>query len=288
MARMTQPLDHPRLRELVSNARRAVTMRATVVAEGGDATAIDEVLQDLYRDVGKTLVGLLGPSGPATKPPVPGETPGGDLPESGDDDSWYTDEVESRDVRPLFAPEDLDEATDVPESDPMSTEGYTDPLDATPRMADLEIATIDSLTRTGTDLPMHANPEATVPTWHYRLDQLLELLALPAHLDDPAELAVEASRVQWITTELEPRLNGFPAEIQIALVGLLAARAQHLRKGSSTDVGPRLSLDRLQRYRIEADLPTVAGLLPTPRPERDGWEADIRGWWTLLKPGSRP
>ena len=97
---------------------------------------------------------------------------------------------------------------------------------------------------------------------------------------------MEASRVQWITTELESRLTGFPPEIQVALVALLAARAQHLRRGSANDVGPRLSLDRLQRYRIEADLPIVAGLLPTPRPESETWESDIRGWWSLLKPGT--
>jgi hypothetical protein len=282
---MTQPLDHPRLRELVSNARRAVSMRETVVAEGGDASAIDEVLQDLYRDVGKTLVGLLGPAVPTSRPPASVESQG-DGGASPDDDSWYTDEVETGDVRPLFAPDDLDESTDVPESEPMSTEGYTEATDPALRQPDLEIATIEGLQRSGVDLALLANPEATLPTWRYRLDQLLELLALPARLDDPAELAVEASRVQWITTELEPRLTGFPAEVQIALVGLLAARAQHLRRGASTDVGPRLSLDRLQRYRIEADLPTVAGLLPTPRPERDGWDADVRGWWSLLKPGS--
>jgi len=276
---MGSPLEHPRLRELLSSARRAAAMRETVLAEGQDASAIDEVLLDLYRDVGRTLVGLLGPAEAEPKT-AERRAPTGDIPEA-DDDSWYTDEVETKDARPLFGPEDLDESTDVPESEPITlppTEGGT----ARP-LPDLDIATIEVLGRSG-DLAQLGDPEAAPPTWRHRLDQLLELLAVPTHLDDQAELAVEASRVQWITTELEPRLTGFPAEIQVALVGLLAARAQHLRRGASSDVGPRLSLDRLQRYRIEADLPTVAGLLPTPRPERDAWESDIRGWWALLRP----
>jgi hypothetical protein len=253
-------------------------MRETVLAEGGDVSAIDEVLLDLYRDVGKMLVGLLAEQ-PAVRMKVDANATPGEMPEA-DEDSWYTDEVETKDARPLFAPEDLDESTDVPEPEPSTTD-----LNGTPSrpLPDLEVATIEVLARAG-DLASVSDPDTAAPTWRFRLDQLLELLALPAHLDDPAELAVEASRVQWITTELEPRLDGFPAEIQVALVGMLAARAQHLRRRASSDVGPRLSLDRLQRYRIEADLPTVAGLLPTPRPEGDSWESDIQGWWALLRP----
>lgn len=275
---MSHPLEHPRLRELVSSAKRAVAMRETVLSEGGDVSAIDEVLLDLYRDVGKMLVGLLAEQRVGQMKVDANATPG-EMPEA-DEDSWYTDEVETKDSRPLFAPEDLDESTDVPEPEPSTTDVNGAPSRPLP---DLEVATIEVLARAG-DLAPVSDPDAGAPTWRFRLDQLLELLALPAHLDDPAELAVEASRVQWITTELEPRLDGFPAEIQVALVGLLAARAQHLRRRASSDVGPRLSLDRLQRYRIEADLPTVAGLLPTPRPEGDSWESDIRGWWALLRP----
>lgn len=121
------------------------------------------------------------------------------------------------------------------------------------------------------------------PTWWYRLDELLSMLALPASFADLQELGVEASRVQWATTDLAPRLVGIPAEVQVGLVALLGARAQHLRHRLDIDVGPRLSLDRLQRYRIDEDLPPVAALQPTPRPERGSWESDARAWFALLR-----
>lgn len=121
------------------------------------------------------------------------------------------------------------------------------------------------------------------PTWWYRLDELLAMLALPASFADLQELGVEASRVQWATTDLAPRLVGIPAEVQVGVVALLGARAQHLRHRLDIDVGPRLSIDRLQRYRIDEDLPPVAALQPTPRPERGSWESDARAWFALLR-----
>jgi hypothetical protein len=69
------------------------------------------------------------------------------------------------------------------------------------------------------------------------------------------------------------------------VLGLLGARAHHLRNRLDSDVAPRVLLDKLQRYRIEHNLPNVAALLPQPRPEHATWEEDARRWWTLLRTG---
>ena len=87
------------------------------------------------------------------------------------------------------------------------------------------------------------------------------------------------------SSELVSRLVGLPAEVQVWFLGLLAARCQRLIEVLEVVVGPRLSLDRMRRYALSNDLPTVAGLDASPRPEYGSWAEDARQWWAVLDMG---
>ncbi|MEQ1503204.1 MAG: hypothetical protein ABMB14_13285 [Myxococcota bacterium] len=231
--------------------------------------------------------------------PLPPEQFTDELPEDdGDADAgWYSDDAEPRRTRgepnhPLFDPgellslrsteQDLDDSTPVI---PPARE-YSDvdePSDYVVASVDAFVAQRDAdLSSPFAQLAAADSTGREPPTWKHRLDELLRMLDLPGSFADADELAIEASRVQWATNDLAARLLGLPAEIQTGVVAMLAARAQHLRHRLDVDVGPRMSLDRLQRYRIDEDLPSVAALLPTPRPEHGAWEEDTRRWWALL------
>ena len=104
--------------------------------------------------------------------------------------------------------------------------------------------------------------------------------------DDPTELGVEASRVQWATTDLELRTRPFPDDVKLALLGLLAARAQHLRNRLDVDVGARRSLERLQRQNALRGIATAArvNVRGTCKPRSVFWQAMIASRSSSLSP----
>lgn len=286
-----------RLDELLDQAQRALSRRQRLISAGEDPAGVDEILDDLYRDLGRTLIAAVG-SGEVELLHHPGRQPGPQRPlPAGTDPSEAVTAVPapSRAGRPSSAPPpplpphvlsvfpgldalDLDDSTPVlpPEREFTAEEP-----------ADYLVATIDEMSEVagspGSPFAQIRAPRA--PVWRDRLVELLGLLSLPASFADPSELAVESSRVQWATGELAALLSGMPREIRTSFVALLSARAQILRSRLDIDVGPRLSLDRLQRYRLESRLPAVAGLKPTPAPEGESWEGDARRWWALLGGG---
>lgn len=281
-----------RVRELLTEARKARALRSRLLAAGHDPGPVVEALQGLYLDLGCALVDAVE-AGEVFVPLV--DTLDYEIEER--DANWYTEDPSPPGTpedsgEPLFDPEDLDDPTDIPlpdldDSTPVipSEREFSDQDEP----ADFVVASIAAFrTRRREDptspwaLLRDTDPDGSGPTWKHRLDELMALLALPASFADADELAIEASRVQWATNDLESRLLGLPSEIQIGVVAMLAARSQHLRARLDLDVGPRMSLDRLQRYRIDRDLPAMAGLLPSPRPEFGTWEEDARQWWTLL------
>jgi hypothetical protein len=279
-----------RLQELVTECREARAQRKRIVAAGEDPTAVDALLARLHHDVGCAFVAAIE-AGEAVLPlPPPLDY---ELEER--EPTWYTEDPlppgsppEPSD--PLFDPEDLEFAgSDLDETTPVMPPEREHFLERPGSVADepsdfvvASIATYSLQRREVRGSPFAQLANGGEPTWKHRLDDLLGLLILPTSFADADDLAVEASRVQWATNDLELRLLGFPAEIQVAVVAMLAARAQLLRSRLDLDVGPRMSLDRLQRYRIDQDLPAIAGLLPTPRPEQGTWEEDARQWWALL------
>jgi hypothetical protein len=308
---MSDIASNPRLLELIELANNANRLHRQLTARKEDASEVDAARKAIFGDIGTLVHRLMTETGPEPAkqpsepalPRAPAPVDPADqtfLPDSdnglpdaiiGNDDErdggWYTEDVEFDTSQPLFSDEDnLEEFTDVPESDPVSDEvemGDMDTLDDEvydhSSLAQLAAHRIER----GHALYELANPE-TDPTWSHKLTQLLGLLNLPDDFGGNDEMAVEASRVQWAAGELGRRLDGFPASVQVCIVGLLAARAQHLRTQLTVDVGPRLALDRLRCYRIDAELPTVAGLVAEPAPESGSWVSDIHEWWALLQP----
>ncbi len=303
---MSDIAANTRLQELLELARNASRLHNDMAARGDSTSDVDDALTAIYADIGKLVYQLLAedkvaeaeppqPLDPTAEPsratflPLPDEEP--EITSFTDEvgtgaTSWYTEEMEVEVSGPLFSPDDhLDEFTDIPESDPISEEIE---MDAEPDDdgGDYDIASIgqmwsERVTR-GRSLHDLADPTAD-PTWNHKLTQLLGLLNLPDDFTGNDEMAVEASRVQWAASELGNRLDGFPEAVQLCIIGMLAARAQHLRSQLAVDVGPRLAIDRLRRYRIDNELPTVAGLLSQPVPETGSWVSDIEDWWKLLQ-----
>jgi len=308
---MSDIASNPRLLELIELAKNASQLHSEMSARREATGEVDEAITAIYADIGRLVYRLVTDTAdvpPLERRPVP-FTPsvsseaatdrGTYLPMSDRDsaaltndqvegDSWYTEEVEIDTSEPLFSEEDkLEEYTDIPESDPdpvdtdAGEDGSIDEEFAVARLDEMFLHRAES----GHPLNDLASLERD-PTWTHKLTQLLGLLNLPSDFSGEDEMAVEASRVQWAASELGRRLDGLPQSIQVCVIGMLAARAQHLRTQLTVDVGPRLALDRIRRYRIESELPSVAGLTAQPVPETGTWVGDIQDWWRLIQPSN--
>lgn len=121
--------------------------------------------------------------------------------------------------------------------------------------------------------------------WVDRLQDLLALLEAPSEDTDAVALALEASRVQWATVGLATRWAPFPEPIQVALLGLLAARCRWLCEHLAVDLGPRQALERLRAYRMDTGLAMVVALVPDRDPESGSWRDDALHWWDMLTAG---
>jgi hypothetical protein len=281
---MPDVLKNPRVRELLSALADADRLRDQL----DDAHEVDEARDTLLRDLGLAVFTLARTYGESMLPVEPGDPHSEALYTDevplDDDTGWYTSEV-PKPSGSLFEPGDIEDGTtDIPES----TEGPYG--EHTQEVEDYQIENVArmQLRRDEAGNPMAELSQSPAPTWRHNVDTFRELLKLPADPDDPDELAVEASKVQWATSELDKRLTPLPGELQVCFIGLLAARAHHLREKLDVGVGPRLALDRLDRYRLTNDLPAVAGLLATPRPEYGSWVNDMRHWFDLLTPRHEP
>jgi hypothetical protein len=272
---MSDPMEDHRLRALVNQADEASRTRkdSTVLA------AIHLELGRVFHDwVVRSAAEARNQAGQAPAAPprereeamLPNmatdeETPVEELvytreTQPSEDDGWYTDEVEVT-GRPLFDANEInrDEDTDIPHAgDP---EGRGVSLD------DAEEWSRDQATALGRGDPLGTSRE---------------LLAIQGDISSSDELAVEASRVQFATHELESQVGRLPRDVQIAVLGMLSARAHHLQDRLEVGVGPKLALDRLRRWQTARGLPVVAGLEPNGFPERGTWETDALAWWDLL------
>ncbi len=274
---MADALKNPRIQELLRELVEAQELASRI----GPSVDLDEAIDRLHRDLGKALAQFARVHAAHTLlPPDPGPLATQDLytadDAEDDGDDWY-DDPPSRGT--LFDPGDLDDTTDIPESDPR-------PLDDEEEYDDLDVETVASMQRrrADPDSPMSHLTAEPPPTWLHHAQPFRDLLALPDE-EGPDSWAVEATRVQWASSELVTRLDGLPAEVQVCFLGLLAARCQRLIEVLEVDVGPRLSLDRMRRYALSNDLPTVAGLDASPRPEYGSWAEDARQWWAVLDMG---
>lgn len=266
---MTDPLRHARIRALLEQAERAHRIREELVAQKEGTDALDSALDSVFRDLGQALFERVQADRGPLIPPAMDEDPTQFTSElEREDTSWYDDvDVPDR----LFDDDDLeDDVTDIPEPDPLP-----EPTAEAPEGERVTLAALQ------------AEPIAPNASWGAALEEWLTLVDLPADLEDAGELAVEASKVQWAAQELE-RLDPFPAPVQLACIGLLAARAQHLRQHLDVGVGPKQVLDRLRRYGQARALPPLAASTLDPHPETGSWAGDARAFWSLLAGCAKP
>lgn len=241
---MPDVFDSPRVQELLQQAEDA-----RVSLDPGPV--LDEALDGLYRAVGRELHIWVRRERPDLLLSGEGPTPLelSDLPELAD----YTGE---------------DDLTEIPE--PGSLLGPREES-AGPEIPQSSLASIQ------------ASMRALGGVGEHDLSELLALLRPPRDLIDPAVMPDEASKVQWASGELAGRLADTPEVLQVAVLGMLAARARNVAEHLDVDIGPRMAIDRLRRYRDQQDLPSVAGLLPNARPELATWAEDARAFWELLR-----
>lgn len=298
---LTELLGNPRIAQLLRDADQASSLLARDPS-GVSSADVREALASIHRDLGRELHTLVAERGPTQEPiPTPEEPPSfgpGDastvlptapatlapLASSRDplyDDDWYTDEAAG--AGPLFADDDLsDEHTDVPEADDEDTgRPVTAEVGPVGEVVSLNALVADSEDPDGELSALRAHER---PAWARELADLLDLVALPDDLVDPGVLPDEASKVQWASGEVDHRLPRFPQRVQLALIGLLAARARNVQAHLDLDIGPRMAVDRLRRYRELNDLPWVVGITPGPGPETTSWADDAEAYWLLLRP----
>lgn len=255
---MPDVLARPDLQRLLHEAD---TVRRLLVDVGDDAD-VRMALDGIHLELGRLLHEIVSP----TPAPAVEEEPVQDLPRRPDDEESTAGRTPpARDAILNFDDTDPGVSTD-PGVAPAGV--APDPAPATPPAKPHLVPIADG-----------AAP------WVAALRLHLDLVALPASLDDPAELAAEVTRVQWCTVDVAARWEPFPESIRVALLGLLASRARHLRDVLDVDTGPRLALDRLRAYRKASGLPPVVGLLPDRGPELATWSQDARRWWDALVGG---
>jgi hypothetical protein len=124
------------------------------------------------------------------------------------------------------------------------------------------------------------NPEETA--WIYRLENLLDMLDVSEHLDSEAEVAVEASKLQWATSAMWEQWSNFPRTIQVALIGLLACRSHVLAEHAPDSLAPTIVIERLRNQQKRSGVPQVQGLQNNPSPEDESWTNDATLWWNIL------
>jgi hypothetical protein len=146
---------------------------------------------------------------------------------------------------------------------------------------------VDTLETTVATYAHSITPNVDSGEWVDDLQDLLALLAAPTSDADAVALAVEASRVQWATVGLRERWPRFPSAIQVALLGMLAARCRYLGEHLAVDLGPQRAMGRLAAYRRSAGLARVVGLVPDRGPESESWTDDAVHWWEMLTAGIR-
>jgi len=282
---MPDVLKNPRVRELLDALRSSDELAADL----HDDPALTEARRTLLHDLGEAVYSFARAYGPGMVPeddddlgsavPYTDEIPRAD--DDGDDEDWYTGETPAV-TGSLFEPGDIEDGTtDIPVSEMSPAPPPDGTLDFD---EDYEVENVARMQfrRDDPDNAMGQLHREPIPTWQHNVDEFLGLIASPPDASDAEGMAVEASRVQWAAAELDNRMSGLPAEVQVCFLGLLASRAQLLRQHLDVGVGPRLALDRLDRYRLGNDLPSVAGLQASPRPEYGTWANDARQWYALL------
>ncbi len=258
-------VDSQRVRELVSAAEGARQLAESLQGRGKDPVDVLETLEDLHKELGELLhawvVARMGPL-PTEAPPAQQE--------------------DGMVIEALEAPEDFDTGI-------FDEGGYEEdlPFEDTEDTDEVDPSFIHALA-SSRKAPRRQAPPDEYPAWLLSLDQLRVSLIMPSDPESPVDLASEAARVQLATIDLDRRWSDYPQPLQLALLGLLSCRARHLADRLQVDVGPRLALNRMKRYRKVAGLPPVVGLISSQQPESGSWTRDALHWWDVLVQGLEP
>lgn len=246
-----------RMRSLLTELEEAEQLRRTVLDKGDSLEDLDMTIRRLHEDLGTALVASIERSR------------SGGLGEAALD----TDNL------PFFDADDLrDQTTEIPDPDRLR-EPLPFPV-AEHHPKDAHFVTLESMDeRKIADRERvfaEIQTDSAVSTWNRQLRQFLAVLAVDGRPKKQSE------QLGWASEQLPVRLEGMPVDVQICIVGWLGAWAQHVRATLDDDVDIRLALDRLERYRVSAELPQVSALRPTPIPERGGWSQDAAAWREYL------
>ncbi|NCG21649.1 MAG: hypothetical protein GWP91_21755 [Rhodobacterales bacterium] len=97
-----------------------------------------------------------------------------------------------------------------------------------------------------------------------------------------------SDQLQWICSDIDIRMFNLPKTIQAATIGWLAASLRAVTDEIGDDEGRSLAIDRLRRYRTQANLAPLIALTHSPLPEKRSWRSDAREWRRLLTPRGDP
>lgn len=263
-------LDNKRVRELVSSAEGARRLAESLQGRGKDPVDVLETLEELHKELGELVhtwaAAQLEASAAEARP--------------------ASEEEETLRLEAMEAPEEAD--TGFFHADFQEGELEEDlPYEDTEDTDEVDAASVHGLA-SSRPAPTRTSTDEEYPAWLLSLDQLMISLAMPTDPESPVELAAEAARVQLATCDLAARWSDYPEPLQLALLGLLSCRARHLSGRLQVDVGPRLALDRMKRYRKAAGLPPVVGLISSQQPESGSWTRDAMHWWEVLVEGLQP
>ena len=201
-----------RAKSLLAEARNATQLKNRLRRDGQNTLEIDRLIATLQHDLGALLVtepelaALLVPMIPEAQPAAEGSpTSFRRRKRAG---TTTRRRARSSLSGPLFDSSDL-VTGEIPIPDDLHLPPESDDTDAGEQYA---VETTDSLAARAAEPATGLGQfRAGAAPWQAALRELLDLLRSPYDLDDPTELGVEASRVQWATTEIEVRFRDFRA-----------------------------------------------------------------------------
>jgi len=258
-------LDNPSIKRLLEQAESAVRMLGQVDSYG--KKQVKHALNGVYEDIGKHVHALsrqLASSSGAT-------TLGEGKPISVDELEELTTEIENTDE---VAAQANSGSPDFSAPDWLESQRDTAPI---------SVEAVEShLKQAVAQVHMKLLADDDEVAWVYELENLLDMLDMSEDLDDQTEIALEATKLQWATTNMYDTWSNYPRFIQMALTGMLGCRAQVIREKLPDSMASNSVLERLRIQQIRSGIRPVTSLQILPAPEDESWANDATLWWNIL------
>ena len=260
-------LDNPNIKQLIEQAESAVRMLGQVDSHG--KRQVKHALNGVYENIGRHVHALSrqlasgsGEAGLGSGKPI-----------SIDELEELTTEIENTDEVGQGA------------SDASSTDDLTTPdwLESQQESAPISVEHVEAhLQQALAQVRVKLAADDADVNWVYQLENLLDMLDMSEDLDDEVELAVEATKLQWATTNMYDSWSSYPRLIQVALTGMLACRAHVVRERLPSSLAPNSVIDRLRTQQYRSGSRPVLSLKPAAEPEDESWANDATLWWNIL------